>query len=102
MMAPSTEAALGTGSFVRPLVSRDRIQVIGRDVLTPLPHVARHVIDAELIGCLGRDLMGTRGFSEKANAAENTPAEAGPEQPRGALAPRLLRGFVYAPGSFLG
>ena len=61
MMAAAAEPALVAGTFIRRATGRNPIDVVGADVLTPFPDVARHVIEAKLIWLLQADVVGVRG-----------------------------------------
>src|SRR6476646_10057760 len=73
VMTSTAEPPLRARTEPRRSVARHSVDVVDADVLTPLPHVAGHVIDAKLIWRLCRDIVRARGLLE--SRAEKPAAE---------------------------
>src|SRR5262245_11057667 len=80
-MASAAEAAIGAGAQPGRSVARHELDVIDASVLAPFPDVSRHVIDAELVRSLGRDLVRACGPTES-HASEESPSDSPAEKLR--------------------
>src|SRR5262245_16437008 len=85
VVAAAAQPALRPRAAIRTTVAGHSFQFIGADVVAPLPHIARHVVQAELIRCLRRNLVGACRPLTETNATEQPPAKTVPKQSRGEL-----------------
>ena len=75
VMTTTAQATVFTGAEVRRAIVGNCAQVIGAGILAPLPDIARHVVEAELVRSFGGDVMRPRRRPAKARkAADDMPA----------------------------
>ena len=79
-MASAAEAPVGARTEPGRSIARNRVDVVDAGVLAPLPDVAAHVIDPELVRRLGGDVMRARAKVE-APPAEEPPSPSPAEEP---------------------
>src|SRR4051812_20098451 len=100
VVAAAAQAALLTGAEIGSAVCGYRVEIIGAHILTPLPDVARHVVQTKLIGRLQRDVVCLSCPTTSRPAAGQPPAETRPEHPHNRLACR--RPPRPVPGNLIG